>query len=61
MRVQVKKEDCIGCGLCIDTCGEIFSWDNGKSKAISQEIPAQHEECAKLALESCPAEAIFEL
>ena len=52
--VSVDKEKCIGCGMCVSLCPEIFEiGEDGKAKIISQE----KKDC-KNAIESCPVEAI---
>ncbi|MFH1607885.1 MAG: ferredoxin [archaeon] len=55
--VKVNKELCIGCGLCVSICGEVFeiAKDN-KAKIKSQTNPP----CVKEAIESCPVDAISE-
>ncbi len=55
--VKIDKSKCLGCGLCVSICPEVFEMDSdGKAKVISQkETP-----CAKNASESCPVEAISE-
>jgi ferredoxin len=56
--VYVDPDICISCGTCIDMCPEIYDWDDeGKAEAVD-EIPADLEECALDALESCPVDAI---
>ncbi len=53
--VSVDKEKCIGCGLCVSTCGEVFEMsDDTKAKVKAQKnLP-----CVKEAIESCPVDAI---
>jgi ferredoxin len=55
--VKVNSKKCIGCGLCVSICPEIFEMDSeGKSKVKKEKnIP-----CLKEAIESCPMEAIEE-
>lgn len=61
MKVYVDQDLCIGCGLCISTCEEVFSWnDDDKAQAIDSEVPAEFEEDTREAMESCPTEAIKE-
>lgn len=60
---MVDSELCIGCGLCIDTCPNVYSWDDGEEKArvIVDEVPEDLEEDSMEALENCPTEAIKEI
>jgi len=61
LKVYVDQDLCISCGLCIDTCPDVFSWnDDGKAQAIDTEVPAEVESEAREALENCPSEAIKE-
>ena len=54
--VTVDKEKCIGCGLCVQVCDEVFEMSEGKAKVKAQkDIP-----CVKEAVKSCPVNAISE-
>jgi len=53
--IKVNEELCIGCGLCANTCPDVFRMnDAGKSEAFAQ----ANIECAKQAALNCPVEAI---
>lgn len=55
--VSVDEEKCIGCGMCVSVCPEVFKLENGKSHVIkSKKNPAPN--CVKEAAESCPVGAI---
>lgn len=61
MKVYVDQDLCISCGLCIDICPAVFDWnDDGKADVIVDEVPANAEDDAREAMESCPSEAIKE-
>jgi ferredoxin len=61
MKVKVDKNKCISCGLCTNTCPNIFSMDeNNKSQVLKQPSNKTEATCAKEAIESCPVEAISE-
>lgn len=61
MKVTVDQDLCIGCGACIDTCPEVFDWnDDGMAQVIVDEVPEDLEELARQALDDCPVEAIKE-
>lgn len=59
MKASVDPDLCISCGACIDTCPEVFDWnDEEKAQAIVDEIPDDQEDLAKEAAEGCPTDAI---
>lgn len=52
------NENCIGCGLCVSTCPEVFSMtDSGVAKAIG-DFSAEQENSVLEAANGCPVEAI---
>lgn len=58
-KVTVDKDLCIGCGLCADTCPEVFQLeDDGKVGVKSQEAAKEKLACCKDAAATCPVEAI---
>lgn len=62
MKVEVDQDLCISCGACIDTCPEVFDWnEDEKAYAKVDEVPPEVEEECKEALEGCPTEAIKEI
>jgi ferredoxin len=60
MEVRIDEELCTGCGLCEETCPDIFKMDEDKDIAvlIKTDYDEYDEECIQEALESCPSEAI---
>ncbi|HHY11641.1 MAG TPA: ferredoxin [Firmicutes bacterium] len=57
-KVYVDEDLCIGCGLCVDTCPDVFELgDDGKAKA--KDNAADNIDCAKDAADTCPTEAII--
>lgn len=58
MKFKVN-ERCIGCGLCTNTCPEVFSMtDAGVAEAIAEAVSGEVKDQAMEALEACPVEAI---
>lgn len=56
MKYEVT-EQCIGCGLCVEICPEVFSMtDAGVAMAQDQEVP--ESSTAEEAKNSCPVGAI---
>lgn len=59
--MEVDPELCISCGVCIETCPDLFDWDEeDKAVATQEDVPDDLEECAHEAVEGCPTEAIKE-
>ena len=59
MKYRVN-DGCIGCGLCAETCPEVFRMtEEGVAEALVEENLAA-EDAAKEAKENCPAGAIEE-
>jgi ferredoxin len=58
MRVTVDEETCIACGLCAETCPEVFELKDDKAIAKMEEVPEDLVESCREAAEECPVEAI---
>ena len=55
----VRIEDtCTACGLCVDTCPEVFDMGDEMAIVIVDEVPAEHEDAVQQAADECPVEAI---
>ncbi|MFZ5652161.1 MAG: ferredoxin [Bacillota bacterium] len=62
MKMEVDQDLCISCGACIDTCPEVFDWNNDeKAVATVDEILSENEDSAHEAAEGCPTSAIKEV
>lgn len=62
MKVKVDKDLCIGCGLCVSTCPEVFKMDGeggDKAVVIVSVVPKDAEETCRRATEECPVTAII--
>ena len=58
MKFKVNA-NCIGCGLCANTCPEVFHLnDSGVAEAVAGDVDAAVEATAQQALTDCPAGAI---
>lgn len=59
--VKVNKEKCIGCGLCVGLCPDVFELgEDGKSQVKKEADLKKNENCIKEAKESCPVGTIEE-
>lgn len=53
------NENCIGCGLCVNTCPDYFTMaDTGVAVAMYEEVPEEHKVEAAKAADGCPVDAI---
>ena len=58
MKVQIE-DTCTACGLCVDTCPEVFQIGEEIAEVFIEEIPMQYEESVQQAADECPVEAII--
>ena len=59
MKASVDQDGCISCGLCIDVCPEVFTYnENDISQAIEGEIPSDCLVKAEEARDGCPVSVI---
>lgn len=58
MKTSIDPTLCTACGLCVDDCPEVYEMKDECAEVIADPVPADQEECAKEAEESCPVEAI---
>ena len=58
MKAEVTA-DCIACGLCVDTCPEVFDMGEEIAEVIVEEVPEGVEGTCKQATDECPVEAII--
>ena len=58
--MKVRVEDtCTACGLCVDTCPEVFQMGDEMAEVIGDEVPAEFEDAAQQAADECPVNAII--
>jgi ferredoxin len=59
MKATVDKDLCLGCGVCVDVCPEVFEMDNDdKAQAKVDPVPPAAESACRKAADQCPVEAI---
>jgi len=58
--MKARIEDtCTACGLCCDTCPEVFEMGDEMATVIVDTVPKPYEEAAQQAADECPVEAII--
>ena len=61
-KATVKKDACIGCGLCTSIASEVFAFgDDGLAQNIlgsDNELPEEVKDSVQEAADSCPTSAI---
>ena len=59
MKVEVDTDRCRGHGVCMSLCPQVFDLtDDGYATVLVDEVPAELEEKARLAVANCPEYAI---
>ena len=59
MRIIIKKEACIGCEICVNTCPEVFmEWGLYMRPVFEVREPERYKALIDKAVEGCPARAI---
>ena len=57
MKIRIE-DSCTACGLCVDTCPEVFEMGDEIAEVIVDNVPPELEETAQQAADECPVEAI---
>lgn len=56
-KLVIDSNECIGCGLCVELCPDLFSL--GEFVPVPTEDDVTYESCAKDAVDFCPVSAIL--
>jgi len=58
MRVRIG-DTCTACGLCVDTCPDVFEMGSDMVEVTVNEVPPEFEDAVQQAADECPVEAII--
>jgi ferredoxin len=58
MKATVDKDLCIGCGVCVEVCPEVFEISGDTAQAKVNPVPPGAEGGCRDAADQCPVEAI---
>lgn len=58
VKAQVDQKTCTGCGLCSETCPDVFEIKAGTANVKGTLVPAEAEAACREAMQDCPVEAI---
>ena len=58
MKVTIE-ETCTACGMCVDTCPDVFQMGDEYAEVIVDPVPAEFEALTQQAADECPVDAII--
>ncbi len=58
MKAVIDRNGCIGCGLCVDLCPEVFAMDSDGLAKVIGEVTDANKGQAKEAAHDCPSDVI---
>jgi ferredoxin len=58
MKATIDRDGCIGCGVCADTCPEVFRMADDGLAEVYAEVTSETLASAREAEESCPVSVI---
>jgi ferredoxin len=58
MKVRIDEDSCTACGLCVESCPDVFEMGDDIAQVTVDDVPAELEDAVQQAADECPAEAI---
>ena len=58
MKAIVNEDACIGCGLCVNLCEEVFEMQGDKAVVKGSSVSKEAEAGCQQAVSDCPVNAI---
>lgn len=58
MKASIDRSGCIGCGLCADTCPEVFQMADDGLAEVHGEVTDETMDAATEARDNCPVSVI---
>jgi ferredoxin len=59
MKATIDRDGCIGCGLCADTCPNVFRMaSDGLAEVFTDIVSQSDEAAAREAMDNCPVSVI---
>jgi ferredoxin len=55
----VIEDTCTACGLCVDSCPDVFEMGSEMAEVITSKVPPEFEDAVQQAADECPVEAII--
>lgn len=58
MEAVVNKEECVGCGACVEICPEVFRLDDDDKAYAYGDVTDENKDSVQEAIDTCPVSAI---
>lgn len=58
IEIKIDISKCVGCGMCMNLCPEVFELKNGRSSVKKNANLEKNKDCIKEAISHCPVQAI---
>ncbi len=60
MKVTINRDACIGCGVCVSLCQDVFDLDDENIAVVKIDpVPPELEDDVREAADSCAVDAII--